>query len=459
MSYITLSALNQKIKNSILDNFPEAVWVIAEIYNLSENRNGHCYLELAEKKENSDKVIAKNRAIIWAYNYRMIKTYFEQTTGKKLESGLKVLVKVMPQFHELYSFSLIINDINPEFTLGDLALQRQQTINQLTEDGVIELNKETFLTKLPKNIALISSETAAGYGDFLNQIQHNSNNYAINIELFNAIMQGNTSANSIISQLENIYAQIDKFNAVVILRGGGSKSDLSSFDDYDLALNICHFPLPVITGIGHERDQSIADIVAHTSLKTPTAVAEFLLSLYRDSDTLLASYSQLLKQNVENIFYIENKNLNSLKQKLFNQTYDKFGMEKDKLTTTENKLRKTLYSQFNNAQMKLANIKSRLKNSSVQNISKEQDRIDILKLSMDRDVKHLLSSQKQKLDNLEKTMNLLNPQNLLERGYSLIVKNNKAVKNIDQINENDEITNILKDGEIKSSILKIKKKS
>jgi exodeoxyribonuclease VII large subunit len=227
---------------------------VAEISELNMNRSGHCYLELIEKDSLSDKIIAKSRATIWAFTFRTLKAYFETTTGETLRGGLKVLLKASIEFHEVFGFSLNIQDIDPQYTLGDLARKKAQIIQQLTSEGVLDMNKGLPFPLVPQRIAVISSETAAGYGDFLNQLETNSFGYCFFTELFPAIMQGDKASESIILALEHVYSHIDEFDLVAIMRGGGSKSDLNCFDDYELAYFITQFPLPILTGIGHERD-------------------------------------------------------------------------------------------------------------------------------------------------------------------------------------------------------------
>ncbi len=432
---------------------------MAEINSLNVNKNGHCYLELVEKSENSAKIIAKSRAIIWAYQYNIIRSYFEQTTGKKLESGLKVLLKALPQFHEIYSFSLIITDINPDFTLGDMALQRQKIIRQLQDEGIFELNKENQLSRLPKTIALISSSTAAGYGDFINHINNNPYGYKISIILYNAIMQGEACAASIIEQLEHIYEELDRYDAVLIMRGGGSKSNLSCFDDYELALNICHFPLPVIAGIGHERDQSIVDMVVHTSLKTPTAVADFLLSLYLDADSLIETYRQQLTRLSENILASNSQKLSKLNQAFFRQVYERLNTEKSILQSKEQKLRKQLNTQLNYANSNLDFKSKRLLQLSNNIIDKEKTQLNSSLETLKKSAITLLLTQEKKIIQKEKNLSLLNPENLLKRGYSILSKNGEIVHSLDEISIGDELINRIASGELKSIVQAIKKKN
>ena len=274
----SLLELNNRVKGVILNAFPETCWVRAEMSDVRTNAaSGHCYLEFIEKNAITGQLVAKARGSIWAKTFRMLKPYFEMETGQIFASGLKVLVKVSIEFHELYGYSLTVLDIDPAYTLGDMLRKRMEIIRQLKEEGVFTLNKELPFPVLPKRIAIVTSPTAAGYEDFLNQLAGNKAGYPFYTKLFPALMQGEKTEESVIAALDRIYHHIDCFDVVVIIRGGGSTSDLNSFDSYLLAANCAQFPLPVITGIGHERDDTILDMVAHTRMKTPTAVAEFLI--------------------------------------------------------------------------------------------------------------------------------------------------------------------------------------
>ncbi|MCA1760550.1 MAG: exodeoxyribonuclease VII large subunit, partial [Bacteroidales bacterium] len=273
---LTLFELNQWIKDALSSSIPGTVWVVAEISELKENRTGHCYLELVEKEGNE--ITARARATIWSYTYRILKPYFETTTGQFFTHGIKVLVQVSVEYHPAYGLSLNIKDIDPAYTVGDMALQRKEIIERLQNEGVFEMNKELELPLVPQKIAVISSKTAAGYQDFMNQLESNPPGIKFYTHLFEAYMQGGEAVPSIMAALDRIFEYDDFFDAVAIIRGGGATADLSSFDNYDLAFHITQFPLLVVTGIGHEKDDTIIDLVAHTRMKTPTAVAEFFIS-------------------------------------------------------------------------------------------------------------------------------------------------------------------------------------
>ena len=273
-NHITLFELNRLVREAIEIEMPDEYWVEAEVAECREAR-GHCYLELIEKDEQTATPIAKASAKCWASKWALVKPYFERTTGQRLVAGMKVLLKVYPQFHEAFGFSWIVTDIDPTYTLGDMARQRQAIIRQLKAEGVFDLQKELTLPLFCQRIAVISSETAAGYGDFCHQLSNNPYGFQFETHLFPAIMQGEEVERSVIDALMRIYDQ--PFDCVVIIRGGGATSDLSGFDTLALAEHVANFPIPIITGIGHERDECILDMVSHTRVKTPTAAAALLI--------------------------------------------------------------------------------------------------------------------------------------------------------------------------------------
>ncbi len=276
--HITLSELQRHIKQALESSLPLPVWVVAEVSELKVNYSGHCYLELVEKSEPAKGGTpiprAQARAVIWRQQYAMLSAYFESATGSRLAAGMKILAKVMVSYHELYGLSLQITDLDASYTLGEVERQKQMTIAQLQADGVWDMNREQSLPLLTQRIAIVSSAAAAGYRDFCNELQQGG--YAFRTTLFEAVVQGQAAEESVCRALVAVAERQEEFDAVVIIRGGGSASDLSCFNSYRLCSYVAQFPLPVITGIGHDKDTSVADMVAHTPLKTPTAVAAWL---------------------------------------------------------------------------------------------------------------------------------------------------------------------------------------
>lgn len=273
--HITLSELQRRVKAALEGQFALPLWVSAEISDLKVNYSGHCYLELVEKGGENGVPTAQARAVIWRSQYPRVTAYFEAETEQRLAPGLKILAKVLVTYHELYGFSLQITEIDPSFTLGDLERQRQQTIAQLQQDGVWEMNREVAMPVVVQRVAIVSSANAAGYQDFCKELAKSP--YRFETHLFDAFMQGEAAEQSIIDALCRVADRLEEFDAVVIIRGGGSRSDLNCFNAYRLCSYVAQFPLPVITGIGHDKDTSVADMVAHTALKTPTAVAGWLV--------------------------------------------------------------------------------------------------------------------------------------------------------------------------------------
>ena len=300
MDSLSLLELNALVRRSLEQCLPDEYWIQAELCDVRSNTTGHCYLEFVQKDPRSNNLVAKARGMIWNNIYRLLKPYFEETTGQLFTSGIKVLVKVTVQFHELYGYSLTVLDIDPAYTLGDMARRRREILLQLEEEGVLTLNKELEIPVLPQRIAVVSSATAAGYGDFCHQLQHNSGGFFFYTELFPALMQGNQVEESVLAALDRINARINEFDVVVIIRGGGATSDLSGFDTYLLAAACAQFPLPIITGIGHERDDTVLDSVAHTRVKTPTAAAELLIHRVAE----VAEHLEELSMRIRQVFHL-----------------------------------------------------------------------------------------------------------------------------------------------------------
>ena len=293
--YIDLLELQRRIKEGIEDIFPGRYWIKAEISSWSPRANGHCYLTLCQSR--AGKTVAESRAMIWKWHFPQLRQFFEESTGQTLQAGITVVVRVQVSFSELYGVSLFIDDIDPAFTLGAKALERKKTIARLEKEGYMDMQQELALPDLPRRLAVITSLTAAGYQDFRNHLLNNPEGYAFQVQLFEALMQGEQAPASILEMLEAVATE--QFDAVLILRGGGSELDLACFDDYDLAVGIASCPIPVITAVGHDKDVHIADMVAHTSVKTPTALADLFLDAFRAQDEVLDRLQQRIRQAVQ----------------------------------------------------------------------------------------------------------------------------------------------------------------
>ncbi len=473
---LTLFELSQQIKNALDETFRGAVWIVAEISEMKENRSGHCYLELIEKKD--DIIIARARATIWSYTYRMLKPYFETSTGQLFTQGLKILVQVSVEYHPAYGLSLNIKDIDPAYTVGDLALQRKEIIERLQHEGVFDMNKELVLPLVPQKIAVISSKTAAGYQDFMNQLETNPLGVRFYTHLFEAYMQGAEAVPSIISALERIFQYEDFFDAVAIIRGGGATADLSCFDNYELAFNVTQFPLPVITGIGHEKDDTITDMVAHTRMKTPTAVAEFFINgteiFYDRLKNLEEEVVNISRENVE-AKHRELEDLAGDFQQLSSQFINK---KTNQLIAVGNKLQHVVNRFAFNKKYELNNIQhdlhsavsvwkvekkshlerrqQLLKRLTGEAIFKEMSKFDLLNEKLKNSSRNLLEKEKKRLHLNENTVRLLDPEKVLKRGYTLSMKEGLIVKSIKQLAVDDELETRFADGSVTSKITKTK---
>lgn len=412
---LTLRELNLQLKLVVQKSFPETYWLRAETSDVRVNHaSGHCYLEFVEKNEQNGQIVAKARGSIWAKTFGMLKPYFEKETGQAFVSGLTVLVNVSVEFHELYGFSLTVYDIDPTYTLGDMARKRMEIVNQLKADGIFTLNKELQFPVLPRRIAVVTSPTAAGYEDFLNQLSNNKPGFPFYIKLFPALMQGDKTEESVISALDRIYANADCFDVVAIIRGGGASSDLSCFDSYLLAANCAQFPLPVITGIGHERDETVLDMVAHTRMKTPTAVAEFLIGQ--------------MKLAADEVSDLEDRLIYSTDKKLAEQ--------------------KTLMQLlFSRLPVMALNILATHKTATNDRFRKIQRLAD----------EHLAENKKF-LQLTEQFVTMASPDYILKRGYTLTLKEGKILKSASAFAPGETIVTRFADGEVEGVVTTINKK-
>ena len=408
--HLTLFELNKLVKQTLDSNLAPSYWVVAEISELRTNQKGHCYLELVEKQD--ERVIAKTRATIWSYTYRNLSTWFEGMTGKPLQPGLKVLCNVAIQYHELYGFSINIKDIDANFTLGERARLKKEIIDRLLADGVYDMNKMYSLPIVPQKIAVISSPTAAGYGDFINQLEANDRSYFFDITLFKATVQGDQAAESIIQALHRVHERLNDFDLVCIIRGGGSQIDLDCFDNYELAAHLAQFPIPVLTGIGHERDETICDLVAHTKLKTPTAVAEFLINGMRSFDEKLDDYFGQIFHYTQSQLSVYQKDLQTMVHRLKSSTRD--------LIRHEN--------------IQVGYLRDKLKSYS---------RVQ-------------LKANKLALENLENHLELVNPMAIIQRGYTLTLHQGKRLTKSVKIKTGDELKTLTGSQQISSTVTKTK---
>ena len=409
METLSLLELNGRVKSTIQFEMPDAYWVQAEISSISPSGQGHCYLELVQKDAAGRSFLAKAKANIWRGTWLKLKPYFEAQTGETLKVGMKVLLQVTVTFHEVYGYSLVVQDIDPTYTMGDMARRRKEILEQLTKDGVIGLNKELEIPDLPNRIAVISSATATGWGDFRNQLDGNIYGFRFYVKLFPALMQGDDVERSVISALNAVADRRDDFDLVVIIRGGGAVSELSCFDSYNLAFNIANFPLPVITGIGHERDDTVADVVAHTKVKTPTAAAEFIINRVFDTATRLEDLTRRMGDAVQDRMNSENVRIERLSQKL-----------------------PSLF----------AVLKAR-----------QEQLLETVWIRSVNGVRNLLTAQTHKLEIVDKTLSAADPAVILKRGYSLTRAGGRVVKCASDLKRGDRLTTVFADGSVESEIV------
>ena len=410
--HFSLLELNRLVRATIEDTLCEQYWLEAEIGQIGEN-NGHCYLEFIQKAEGYNTPVARAKAKCWRNVWGSVRPYFEHTTGQTLTLGMKVLVLVHPDFHEAFGFSWIVDDIDPRFTLGDMARRRQEIVRQLKAEGVCDLNRELPLPLFTQRIAVISSSTAAGYGDFCRQLEENKRGFRFSVTLYESLMQGEGVERGIISALDKINAHIDDYDCVVIIRGGGATSDMSGFDSLLLAENVANFPLPVITGIGHDRDECILDMVSHTRVKTPTAAAAFLIDRLEQVARRIDDAADRITSYVQHRMEIEKMRLSRAAERI-----------------------PILFSLVK---------------------SKQENKMEALNQRIASAVQRLIDRRRHTLDILEQRTKSLDPTLLLQRGYSITLVNGHALRSPSAVKPGDIIVTRLADGTVKSTVNETKK--
>jgi exodeoxyribonuclease VII large subunit len=428
---LSLTELQLIIRDSIYLSMPDFYWVVAEISEIKQNFSGHCYLELVEKNDDTD-LKARVRAVIWGNRYGFIRSFFENATGESLREGFKVLLKVRVEYHEIYGLSLVITDIDPSYTIGEMATKRMQIIKRLEQDGVFNMNKELEIPLVPQRIAIISSKNAAGYTDFLKHLRTNSYNYVFYTALFDAAMQGTETEQSIINALNRIAEKQDIFDVAVIIRGGGSQTDLSWFDNYNIAYYITQFPLPVLTGIGHEKDMSVADMVACRSLKTPTAVADFIIDTIAETEEQISATGSEIKEAATLIIEKYRERLERSKNILAPLTQILISKISKKLTEVTIALLSNGKEQIYGASINIGNLKTGLKSVTA----------------------GYINTSRQKLSGMEDRLTMLDPRKVLARGYTITSMNGKRLKSARGVPEGSDIETIFHDGSIRSSVKK-----
>ena len=430
---LSLYELNSIVASVIDIDMQGDYWVVAEISELREVR-GHCYMELVEKDELSNTPIAKASAKCWTSRWCMLRPMFERITGQRLHAGMKVMLSVHAQFHAAYGFSWIVSDINPEYTMGDLARRRQQIVAQLKAEGVFDLQRELTLPLFAQRIAVVSSDGAAGYGDFCRQLHDNSAHYIYKVELFAATMQGEAVEHSVIAALNRIYSRHDSFDVVVIIRGGGATSDLSGFDTLALAENVANFPLPVITGIGHDRDESILDMVAHTRVKAPTAAAQLLVDNLVRTESMIDAARQSIVDSTQRRMQRERVRVESLSARIPMM----FSLVKTK------------------EEARVDMLARRIETATQRRIATALMQIDSLQAKLQSAVNRQLVDARHRLQLIEQRVEAVNPERLLQRGYSITTYNGRAVRNATELPEGAVVETRVEKGKFTSVVTKNK---
>ena len=406
MDTLSLYELNRLIRITLREGMPDTYWVQAELSEVRVAYNGHCYVELVQKAERGNMLLAKARGTIWANIYKMLKPYFENETGQAFTAGIKVLLQVSVEFHEQYGMSLTVHDIDPTYTLGDMARRRREILMQLEDEGVLTLNKELPMPVLPQRVAVISAASAAGYGDFCDQLVGNPYGFVFYPKLFPAVMQGDRVEETVIAALDRIAAERDEWDVVVIIRGGGATSDLSGFDTYALAANCAQFPLPIITGIGHERDDTVLDMISHTRVKTPTAAAEYFIAALTDTAAQLNDLVASLTAGVTERMHREEKRIEQLAQRI-----------------------PALFSVLYTKQMyRIEQIEQRIQTALQQTLIKHTHRLELI----------------------EKILEGASPKQILQRGYTITRCEGRVVRDVALLPEGAVFTTEFADGEVKS---------
>ncbi len=429
MATLTLYELNSMVRDVVELGMPGSYWVEAELSEVRE-RSGHCYMELVQKDLTGNSTVARASARCWRSTWASVRPGFEQVTGEHFRAGLKVLLQVHAQFHENFGFSWIVTDIDPAYTLGDMARRRQEIIRILKEEGVFDLNKELCLSLFASRIAVVSSESAAGYGDFCNQLDTNAYGFAFSVRLFPAVMQGERTEGSIISALDAINSEADDFDCVVIIRGGGAVSDLSAFDSLALAENVANFPLPVITGIGHERDESVLDMVANKRVKTPTAAAALLI--------------ENLKHTYDRIVQAQERISVSVSRRM--------DYERVRLERVSGRIPVLFSLVKTRQQARIDSLFARVGAAAGRIVAEERLRLDRLSVALAPAVRQRLSAENHRLELLGQRISAVDPAILLRRGYSITLHNGRAVYSPGQLSDGDVIETRLAEGNVRSVV-------
>lgn len=426
-THMTLLELNSLVSEVLENAMPRQYWVEAELSDVNERR-GHLFAELVEKDESSNTPVARASAKCWASTWYSLKRTFERITGEQLRTGMKVLLKVYVQFHPAYGFSWIITDIDPTFTLGDLAKRRMEIIAQLKAEGIFDMQKQLSLPLFCQHIAVISSATAAGYGDFCNHLHNNPYGFFFQTTLFHAVMQGEQIESSVIDALNRIFEADEEYDCVVIIRGGGATSDMSGFDTLNLAENVANFPIPIITGIGHERDECILDMISYHRVKTPTAAADFLLSHLENTSRTIDNLADRLARSAARYLETERVRMKGISSKI-----------------------PILFSMVKASQTNRIEILSkRIENALRQKTEQENHRLQMLQQTIEMGAKQAIEKERHRLSLLAQKALSLDPEIILKRGYSITLSGGKVVTDASKVMKGEILETRLANGTVLS---------
>ncbi len=432
---ITLKEFNSRIRDAVNnDERLKNCWVKAETSDLSVRRNGHCYLELVQKSENGN-IEARLGAVIWSSDYRLLAKKFKDGCGVELTTGIGVLVKVSANYHEAYGIKVVISDIDPTYSEGDMARKRREILERLKREGLIDLNKRLPWEPVVQRIAVISAPGAAGYGDFMNQLQSNGAGIRFYTCLFPSLMQGERTRESVLAQMRRVYTKKDLFDCLVIIRGGGSSSDLNCFDDYELARAIAMFPLPVIVGIGHERDTTVLDDVASLRVKTPTAAAEWIIARAGDFMTRLTTLTTTLQALAS----------------------EKVAGGREHLTYLTTTVTAGASSRLSNAKLRLEGQIATIAPAVHSLMAAEKTRTGYIINLVNNEVKRVLAMENIKLESYESRLDILSPRNVLNRGFAIARDSeHRYITDIDDVHQGQHITIHLRDGRFRAQVTDVK---
>lgn len=427
---LTLFELNNLVRRLVEDSLDSTFRVKAELSEVRLSARGHCFVELVEKDAPTGRTVAKARGIIMASVFPLLKMDFEETTGQAFAAGLQVLLEVRPTFSEVYGYSLVVTDIDATYTLGDMVRRRREILLRLEREGVLEMNRSLTLPDIISRIAVISSPTAAGYGDFCRQLDDNGYGFRFHYRLFPALMQGEETARSVIAAFDRIAAEADRWDAVVIIRGGGAVSDLGGFESYELANSVAQFPLPVLTGIGHERDTTVLDFVANVHLKTPTAVAAFLIDRMSAVAAALEEAVERLRHAVEGVIAREQQRL-------------------ERARISVDHCRRSFIAE---QRLRIGHLSERLRTASSHLFRSGRDSLDLRLRRLKVSARSLIQIQRQRIDSLRRSVDLSDPKHVLRQGYSMTFHEGHIVSDSSRLKKGDTVETRLRKGSFKSKV-------